>query len=249
MPKGKGEKRRIKDTASPTSPHTSHSPPRKQSRSEEMEALTKSVNLMIEELKTDKEERKKEFQDIKNLLAEKQNAWEEGWKQERQARVRLEQRLDRLENAERRRNLIMSNYVASESSGRKLATEIEGLFKEKAKEIVKVESVSRFRTDNGDRFIIRLRDLEDKFQLLRKKKDMVVVRDGKNVPIYIDEDLSREDRLVQKKAREECKPLREMGKEAKVGHRRIYVDGKERRWNNDEGVFQQWQKKGKGDQD
>lgn len=214
MTKGKGEKRSIKNT----SPQTSQSPPRKQSKKgEEMEALTKSVNEMIDELKSDKEERKREFQDIKNLLAEKQTAWEEGWKQEREARMRLEQRLDRLENAERRRNLIMSNYVASETSGRKLAAEMESLFKEKAKEIVKVESVSRFKTDNGDRFIIRLRDLEDKFQLLKKKKEMSVVRDGKNVPIYIDEDLSRED-------------------------------GKERRWDKDESEFRQWQKKGKGDQ-
>lgn len=248
MTKGKGEKRRIKETSSPTSPPTLRSPPLKQPRIEEMEALTKSVNKMIEDLKIDQEERKKEFQDIKSMLAEKQQVWEEGWKQEREARMKLEERLDRLENAERRRNLIMSNYVTSETSSRKLAAEMEGLFKEKAKEIVKVESVSRFRTVNGDRFIIRLRDLEDKFLLLKKKKEMVVVREGKSVPIYIDEDLSKEDRIIQKKAREECKLLREKGREAKVGHRRIYVDGKERRWSKDENVFTQWQKKGKGDQ-
>lgn len=183
MTKGKGEKRTIKDTP----PNTSQSPPRNQSESDEMEALTKSVYQMIDELKSDKEARKKEFQDIKNLLADKQTAWEEEWRQERDARMRLEQSLDRLENAERRRNLLMSNYVKS-------------LFRE----------------------------------LLKKKKEMSVVRDGKNVPIYIEEDLSREDRMIQKKAREECKLLREQGKEAYVGHRRIHVDGKERRWDKDE---------------
>lgn len=30
--------------------------------------------------------------------------------------------------------------------------------------------------------------------------------------------------------------------DAKVGHRRIYVVGKERRWSKDENVFTQWQR-------
>lgn len=114
---------------------------------------------------------------------------------------------------------------------------MEELFKEKTKEIVKVESVSRFKTYNGDRFIVRLRDLEDKFALMKKKKEMVSERDGKTVQIYLDDDLSRDDRIVQKKARDECKQLRANGIDAKVGHKRIYVDGKERRWNREEKVF------------
>lgn len=195
------------------------------------------MNKLIADLDKDREERKKEMQQIKDLLEEKQQVWDNAWKEEKKARERIEDRLERLENAERRRNVILSNYTTNESSSRKLAVEMEELFKEKTKEIVKVESVSRFKTYNGDRFIVRLRDLEDKFALMKKKKEMVSERDGKMVQIYLDDDLSRDDRIVQKKARDECKQLRANGIDAKVGHKRIYVDGKERRWNREEKVF------------
>lgn len=195
------------------------------------------MNKLIADLDKDREERKKEMQQIKDLLEEKQQVWDNAWKEEKKARERIEDRLERLENAERRRNIILSNYTTNESSSRKLAVEMEELFKEKTKEIVKVESVSRFKTYNGDRFIVRLRDLEDKFALMKKKKEMVSERDGKMVQIYLDDDLSRDDRIVQKKARDECKQLRANGIDAKVGHKRIYVDGKERRWNREEKVF------------
>lgn len=36
------------------------------------------------------------------------------------------------------------------------------------------------------------------------------------MPIYIDEDLSRDDRIIQKKTREECKLLRAISREANV---------------------------------
>lgn len=233
MTRNKGEKRGRNEL----SPQKSSSPPLKQQKNEEMEALTMSMKKLIADLNEDREERKKEMQEIKDLLAEKQQAWDVAWKEEKKARERIEERLDRLENAERRRNIILSNYTTNESSSRKLAGEMEEFFKEKTKEIVKIDSVSRFKTYNGDRFIVRLRDLEDKFSLMKKKKDMVVERDGKTIPIYINDDLSREDRIIQKKARDECKLLRENGIVAKMGHRRIYVDGKERRWNAEENEF------------
>lgn len=233
MTRRKGEKRGRKEL----SPQKTSSPPLKQQKNEEMEALTVSMNKLIADLDKDREERKKEMQQIKDLLEEKQQVWDNAWKEEKKARERIEDRLERLENAERRRNVILSNYTTNESSSRKLAVEMEELFKVKTKEIVKVESVSRFKTYNGDRFIVRLRDLEDKFALMKKKKEMVSERDGKMVQIYLDDDLSRDDRIVQKKARDECKQLRANGIDAKVGHKRIYVDGKERRWNREEKVF------------
>lgn len=97
--------------------------------------------------------------------------------------------------------------------------------------------MTRFKAHNGDRFIVRLRDVGDKFAILKKKKELYMKKGGKRVPIFVDDDLSKEDRVVQQKARMECKRLREGGHEAKVGHKRIFVDGIEMRCDREADIF------------
>ena len=52
----------------------------------------------------------------------------------------------------------------------------------------------------------------------------------KGTKIYINHDLSREDRDIQRKLREIAKQEREQGAEVKLGFRKIRINGNWRKW-------------------
>lgn len=97
---------------------------------------------LIGEFRADREERKREMKEFRELLAEKQSAWNLDKEEAIAAQKRIVERLDRLENAERRRNLILSNNETRETNFKKIANEIGEFIKEKTKEKVNLESVS-----------------------------------------------------------------------------------------------------------
>lgn len=55
---------------------------------------------------------------------------------------------------------------------------------------------------------------------------------GRN--IFIDHDMTKEEREVQRKMRESAKRKREEGKKVKIGYRKITVEGKVYIWNEEE---------------
>lgn len=118
MAKGKGEKCARKDISPRTSPNQNHSASIKPSKNEDMDALTRSMNQLISDLQIDREERKKETQTIKDLLEAKQRLWDKQKEEIKEFRKQIDDRLKRLENAERRKNFVLTNFSSNELSSR-----------------------------------------------------------------------------------------------------------------------------------
>lgn len=101
--------------------------------------------------------------------------------------------------------------------------EMEFGVKEKVKEINVVGSEGR------EVIIAEMVRWEDKEGIMKRKEKLV------GSGIYIDHDLTREERSVQRKLREIARREREEGRRIKVGYRKIIIEGKTYRWSDEEG--------------
>lgn len=236
------------------SPNATPSPPAKVRKQDEMEKLMKDVKLMMkkvdddmlmrqEEAKKEKIERKEDMMKLEGLLTAHRESWEAEKKVLLERQDKLEDRLDRLEKAERKNNIIVSNYKPREAESRKLAKEIEGMLSKKIGEPVRVESAYSFKTALGERQVVRMGDFEDKLTVMKNKKKFFEEKESKKLPIYVDDDLTTEERKIQKKARDFARIQREEGKVVKIGYKKVYVAGVEMRWTNEETGFVEFCKK------
>lgn len=142
-----------------------------------------------------------------------------------------------MERNQNKNNIIISQYKPREEHGRKLTEEIEDMLRVKTKEKVLVESVQRINTNTETKFLVKMRDFEDKLKIFRNKKELFNEVDGKKYPIYVSDDLIKVDRDVQKLARDACREERKRGNDAKVGYKKIFINGKEHKWNEDVNDF------------
>lgn len=75
--------------------------------------------------------------------------------------------------------------------------------------------------------IVELINWEVKEKIMKEKKKLGGGR------VYIDHDMSQEERDVQRKLRERARSEREKGKSVKVGYRKLNIDGKLYIWNEE----------------
>lgn len=157
----------------------------------DLQLVLTQIKQVNEYIATEGEERKNEWIEEKNIIMDKQRL--------------IERRLNNMDKASKRNNIVMSNYKPKEGMGRKLTTEIEALLQEKTGQKVMVEAVQEFKSFTEDRLIVTMKDFEEKLTALRKKKSICLVEEGKMRPMYVNDDLIREDQEIQKKARDVCR--------------------------------------------
>lgn len=240
------------------SPNSTPSPPAKQRKDNEMEKLLKEVRQMMKTLEEDKTERQKEsikekkerqeerredMDKLEGLLTAHRDSWEKEKKILMERQEKLEERLCRLEKEGKRNNVIVSNYEAKETDSRKLAREMEDMMSKKVGEPVRVETAYRIRSERGDRQVVRLAEFEDKMIVMKNKKKFFEKRGEEKIPIYVDDDLTIEEREIQKKARDFAKTKREEGCVVKVGYKKVFVEGAEMRWSTEEKSFVEYGKR------
>lgn len=168
---------------------------------------------------------------IKGVLETRVEELKEEIQDLRQRNGELEKRMERLEKDSKRKNVLITGIEAS-------AGEISGIInaairKSGKNEQIKLDVTGSFETKKGDRIVrAECRTQEDKRVLMRSKKDMV--HKGRN--FFVNDDLTREEQGIQYKARCFARDYQGKGK-ATVGYRKVYVDGKELVWNEEQGNF------------
>lgn len=201
----------------------------------EMMAMMKNLQTDIADLKRGEQDRSERMNQLMNMFkADKEERLQENTIICEKLLV-LERRINQQEKQEKRRNMILSNYKPRNAW--KLRQEIEELFKEKTGEIVELDEARLIKLDRGDKVIVKARYMEQKIAIMKKKTEMYEITDGKRMPIYIDDDHTREERDIQKKARDMAKKLREEGHEVKVGYQKVIKNGKLVKWNREAGDF------------
>lgn len=214
----------------------------------DMDRILDAIKGVKEQIEDEAKERKNEIADLKRMIQtdkeelmktmkEDKEEWQQAINDMAAKMSKTEWRLNHLEKQQKRNNLVLTNYTPVATDSKKLAEEIQEMLRRKIEETVNVETVARIKTSVGEKLIIRMKCFDDKMSVLKKKKMIYEDCEGQKMPIYVDDDLTKEDREIQKKARDHCKIARELGKAAKVGYRKVFINGKEHKWNQENNNF------------
>ena len=93
----------------------------------------------------------------------------------------------------------------------------------------KVKYVKTTGFEGKEIIIVEMDEWKTKEKIMKEKSKLR----GEN--IYIDHDMTKEEREIQRKLRMRAREEKEAGRIAKVGYRKIFIDGKQWEWIDEEG--------------
>lgn len=160
------------------------------------------------------EERKKEINELRREITE------------------MKRREEERERREKKRNIVIWGTQGKEGEAKQIAVDV---FKKIDIEYGEVGiREARFIGKRENRgLVVEIEKFED------KKKIMVGKNKLRGSTFFLDDDMTKTEREMQKKIRDWAKVLRERGKRVNVGYGKGYVNGIEFRWNTERGRMEE----------
>ena len=195
---------------------------------EEVADLTGLIKEKEKEWRSQKREMENKMQVLEEKLKKNEPRMEEtNILQINETRLdRLEKEVERMKENElelrrlKRKNLVISNMPDSTDGVEKM---VQRLFQEVLKVKVKpieAKVIARCR-DGGNMVLVCMKDLREKLEVMRWKHKLSTL-DRK---MFVMDDLTREERSVQKEIRERVKEEKRKGNQWKVGYRKVCMEG------------------------
>lgn len=203
------------------------------------EEMVKKDDLMygmmseIKELREDMRRRDEAvsqiMQEIKQLKIENKNS-EENWNRDRTKILekigKLETISEKSEKEKRKLNVVFKGLSNAQLEQR---AEMERLFKETLGIEYKVKSTRTVGKIEGKMTLIaEMGSWEDKREILENKKKLI------GSTIYIDNDLTQEERRIQKEIRAVAREERNKGRTVKISYQKLTINGEEYRWSRED---------------
>lgn len=188
----------------------------------EMEAMRTRLEGWKEDLRIEREQWKEEIRALRKEMGEKEVKWESEKEAMNTKMEGMEQRMEQQERRERRSNVVIRGLGGGETGTclkEKVATWI--------KTEMGVEVVIREAHRTGrerDCIIAKMESVEDKIRTMKEKGKL------KGQKIYVDDDLTIEERGVQKQIRDKAREQKATGKEVRVRYRKLLINGKTFKW-------------------
>jgi hypothetical protein len=169
-----------------------------------------------------------EWEIRKELAAvrEEMRGREEKWQAEKADWMKrmkmIEEKMEQREKKERNSNVIITGIGGlKEGVEEWLEREIE----------VKVNVKEAFKINKDKMMLAKIESWEQKKNIILNKSKL---KERKDEMMYIDNDLTNEEREIQKKLREVAREARDKGKWVKIGYRKIQINGGWLRWEREE---------------
>lgn len=188
------------------------------------------IKREVKDIKDTTIELKHEMQEMKNMFAAKEIMWE-GEKQELEKRIAaLEEQGEKIEKRQRKNNIIVKGVKTSDSNVRE---DLEKFFEKELQVKIRLIRAFKIKSTKLETVVAEVESWEKKQEIMNRK-----VRLGEK-KIYIDNDLTIEERRVQEEIRKVAKTEREAGKRVKVGYKKIIINGKKYEWNGKKMVIEE----------
>ncbi|RLU18088.1 hypothetical protein DMN91_010331 [Ooceraea biroi] len=141
----------------------------------------------------------------------------------------LERKDDERERRERRNNIIMKGEgIPTEGSPKEI---IKQTLRQELQIEADIEDAYWIKREQGRRMLVaKLGSWQQKKEILIKKSKM------KGKKLYIDNDLTKKERDVQKEITGIVRTKRERGEEVKIGYKKLIANGKTFIWEEEEGM-------------
>ncbi|KAI4471155.1 hypothetical protein MML48_1g21465 [Holotrichia oblita] len=172
----------------------------------------------MKEIKLENEKMKKENEELKKELRS------------------VKERLDRLEGVNRRKNAIMQGLKIDARDQDHLKVMLESTIEKSLGIQIKTKAVKKLGPKT---YLIELTSIEDKIKIMKNKSKLKEYTEEK---VYINDDMTKEEREIQEKIRRKAKEERMKGKPVKIGFQKLVVEGEQWRWSREK---EKWNREGR----
>lgn len=190
-----------------------------------LSALTGEMGMVKEKLNkldTIEEQQGCLLQEVKELRQENRVLRSENEKLKEKI-GQLEKSVRILQNKEKKKNIVIRGAVMVDKEN--LEIKVKELLQEKIKVTVDLEHVRLVETKKKEQLIVgQLKNMQQKIQVMKAKRNLAGSK------IFIDDDLTWEERNVQMTIRKIRDEERKNGKRVKIGYRKMILEGEEWIW-------------------
>lgn len=189
--------------------------------------LKEMMGQLLQEVKEIRRENREFREEIVRLR--EQNEKIEGELKDMKLRVEkvelMEDRMEKLDRANRRDNIIINGIILKGNNNVDMTRELERFLYDNLQVQTEIKEVHRI---NQRLWMARVGSFEGKIEIMKNKYKL---KNGDNKKIYINSDLTEQERKIQKRLGEMADEKRKEGKRVKVGYQRLTMDGKKWMWN------------------
>lgn len=200
---------------------------------EEIKKMFVDIKKEIMEIKEENQEYRKEIELLRKEVKEKENKWEREKKALEEKINSLEGRMEETERRTRKNNIIIRGWRLDETRRDEMKEKLENLLKEKLQEEVKIKMVNKL---GREIILAEMENWEEKEKIMKGKSKLRKMEETRKV--YIDNDLTKKEREIQRKINFEAKERRKEGLQVKVGYKKIIIGKEEWRWNDENGSLE-----------
>ena len=183
---------------------------------------------VITEMRKEQQEYREEMLEIKRENENLKREFELSRRENEEIRGELnslKKTIDRLEREKREKNVVLTGLKMDTADTKTLRKSTENFLEQHLEVKVKVKAAHRLGQNTC---LIQLENLQDKEDIMRNKQKLRKLSSG---IVFINNDLSVEERIMQKQIRERAREERKRGKTVKVGFHKIVIEGEEWKWN------------------
>ena len=182
-----------------------------------------------------KEERERSERERERERARETEEWEREKKYLLGRIRRIEEEKDRAEREKRRKNIVIKGVDWKEGNNEGTVKEF---IREKMKIGAEIERTHMIRVGNKNTIIVAtMKSMEEKIRIMKEKRKL-------EKGIYIDDDLTREEREIQQRIRRIDRVRREEGECVKIGYKKLKIENRWYRWNENEERLEEEKKRG-----
>ncbi|XP_063905575.1 golgin subfamily A member 6-like protein 2 [Zophobas morio] len=131
-----------------------------------------------------------------------------------------------MERKKRRNKVVMMGLEIETGEQKQIIGKVTKFLEEKVKVESKVKSAYKIAEKV---YVVELENREEKINVMKSKKNL------KGSSTYINDDLTKTERIIQNKIKEEATKKRNKGKMVRMGYKKLTVDGRNFKWNEEEG--------------
>lgn len=190
-----------------------------------MEELITLVKDLSEDIKELSEEIKEIRKDQKGYLEEIINLRKEN-NELKEKLEKLEKKVENMERRNKQNNIVLTGVEIKSNNPKEIKEQVENSIHKYLgirPEIVEAKKI------NERICVVEMKNLQGKNEIMENKNKL---RKLKDVKMFINNDLTDEERRIQKHIRDEARKQKEMGKKVIVGYKKLTVNNITWTWNN-----------------
>uniref|UniRef100_A0A1Y1M2F4 Uncharacterized protein n=1 Tax=Photinus pyralis TaxID=7054 RepID=A0A1Y1M2F4_PHOPY len=220
-----------KETSSPDKKKIHRSPGKMEQKEnakiDQILGILQNLSIEVNQIRTDQREYNKELKKLKEeneMIRKENNSIKKEFKEMKEQLDETNERLERLERERRRNNVVVSG-LELDNDPSSLKEDIGNFIQQELGVGVNIKTAFKI----GPKLcLIQLETFEDKIKILQNKMKLRNMGEEK---VFINNDLTRKERDIDKQIRKRAEEERKLGKTVKIGYQKITIEGREWRWN------------------